>query len=322
MEGNISPPIFPGFIYGCLASLFLWNVAAADETPPSFRFGAGLDLSHGDYGSDQTTDSYSLPLTIDYSFNDNLGVTLSLPYMYQSNNALISLGGSRFPMQGPGHDTSAGSGSGGNPDGDGSMGGQDHMGPGSGSGGNSGSGPGGDSGSNPMGGSTDVPFSDESQNGPGDLALTVHYRLLTEGETSPGISTQFYVKFPIADEDKGLGTGAYDYGAGLSVGKWFSRWQLDAQVIYVMPGSTSSFDPDDYWEWSLTSSYLVNDQLNVGMGLAGATAPFSDTDDVLDLELQGSYWLSPRTSVGGFVSFGLSESSADYSAGVYGMFSF
>jgi len=314
MERHLSTRAVPGFICGCLAMLLLHSVAAAGDTDSDFTLGTGIDLSHGDYGSDQSTDTYTLPITIDYRFTDDLSVTLVLPYMYQSNNALIPMGGNRFPMQGSGHGGSVGTGSPGNSNGNGDMGGPGHMGPGSGSGGSDAQ--------DPMGAQEEVPFSDQSQSGLGDMALTLDYGLLKEGESLPGISTQLYVKFPTADEDKGLGTGAYDYGVGFSVGKWFSSWQLEAQVLYVVPGSTSSFDPSDYWDWSLSSSYLVSDRWNVGMGVSGASTPFSGTDDTLDLDFAGSYWASPRTSIGAFVSFGLSESSADYSAGLYGMFSF
>jgi len=61
-------------------------------------------------------------------------------------------------------------------------------------------------------------------NGLGDIALSAKYMLKDETEYLPRISLRGAVKFPTASEDKYLGTGKYDYGAGLLFDKSFERF--------------------------------------------------------------------------------------------------
>jgi len=301
VKSNSTTTLVILFICGCAASSIPPDVAAAEGADSKYTVSAGIELLHGDYGSDESVDIYSLLPAMNYTFTDNLSAMLIVPYLYQSNNATVPVGGGRFPMQKQAQGAGTGNGGG--------MGDPGHMGHGGGMG-------------SPGGGHpTDHPsppeFSDEPQHGLGDVILTVGYSLLEEKEKSPSISTELYVKFPTADEDKGLGTGAYDYGLGLSFGKWLAGWQLDAQVLYILPGSTPSYELSNYWDWSVSSNYLVNEQLSLGLGLAGATSPFSGGDDPLEAQLLGSYFLSPKTSIWALVSFGLSDGSADYGVSVF-----
>lgn len=300
--------VFIGITCGCIASLCLPLLANADDESSTYTISAGLELYHGNYGTDESTDIISFLPAMEYSFTDKFRAMLVIPYLYMSNNATVPIGGGHFPMQGSGQGASPNTG------GIGDMGGPGQMGHGGGMG-PPGSG-------HPPGHSSPPDFSDESESGLGDVILTMSYLLLAEKEKSLNVSTELYVKFPTADEDKSLGTGAYDYGAGVSLGKWLAGWQLDAQVLYIMPGSTPSYDLSNYWDWSLSSSYLLTNRLSLGVGLSGATNPFAGSDDLLELELLGSFWASPRAGIWTVLSFGLSESSADYGVGVYGTVSF
>jgi len=325
MTRTDSPKFPPALTCGCFTALWFFSANVAGHDGTKFTISAGVDVTHGDYGQVQSTDSYTLPVTISYSISQALTASLTIPYIYQSNNGTVPLGDNRYPMRGADQASSFGSGNQNNPANPGNQGNPGNMG-----GGNMGNpghmdpsgNPGQSAGMNPSSHSSPPEYSDESQSGLGDLSLTVNYRLLDESAAAPGISTQFYVKFPSADDDKSLGTGAYDYGVGLWFGKWFDNWQLGTHFLYVMPGSTSSFDPDNYWEWSLTTGHILNDNLMIGFTLDGATAPFPENEDLLELQLHSDYWISDRTSIGTFVSFGLSDGSSDYSAGIYGAFNF
>lgn len=305
VKGKIMNRIIIGVTSGCIALLCLPGLAGADEKSSNYTVSAGLELYHGNYGTDESTDIISFLPAMDYSFSDKFSALLMVPYLYQSNNATVPIGGGHYPMQR--------SDQGGGPiiGGNGNQGVSGH-----------GHGMGPPDGGHPPGHPSPPDFSDEPRSGLGDVILKMSYLLLADREKSPNVSTELYVKFPTADDEKGLGTGVYDYGVGLSLGKLLASWQLDAQVLYIMPGSTPSYELLNYWDWSLSSNYLLTSRLSLGMGLSGATNPFAGSDDLMEVELQGSFWASPRTGVWAVISFGLSDSSADYGVGVYGTVSF
>ncbi len=254
------------------------TVLGADDAP--FSVSLGFDFASGDYGTSQTTDSYSIPLYISYYPSDRLDFHLEIPYLYQSNSSTVSLGGMRFPMQGSG--STSGSG---------------------------------------MGGGRTASVTD-SQSGLGDISLTAGYVLSGGSGTAPMIRPLVYLKLPTADKDKGLGTGAFDFGAGLSVGTGFGNWSVYAEALYILPGSTSAYNPDNYWTYLGSVYYQLTRKFEYGFALSGATAAFVDNPDALEVQLKSSYQLSSQWNLGAYLGKGLSDSSADYTTGFYWTVSF
>jgi hypothetical protein len=160
-------------------------------------------------------------------------------------------------------------------------------------------------------------FSDEAQQGFGDVTLTVDYALPLGSDKYPIIRTQFYTKLPTADENKGLGTGATDYGVGLSAGKILGSWLVYTKAMYIFTGSATDYRLENYWTWLASGDYAVTNQLLCGIELSGATSPFESSDNVLDLRFNSSYRYSNQGSLGTYVAAGLSEGSADYGLGIY-----
>lgn len=68
----------------------------------------------------------------------------------------------------------------------------------------------------------------------------------------------------------------------------------------------------------VTSQFYVN----FSVELSDATSSYEDADDALDLHFRTSYWTSQNRNIGGFISTGLSQSSADYSVGLFAAISF
>lgn len=248
-----------------------------------FSVSLGFDFASGDYGTSQTTDSYRVPLTIGYYPSDRLDFSLEFSYLYQSDSSTVTLGGMRFPGQN--------------------------------SGGSSGGGMGG------MGGGSAARVTN-SQSGVGDINLTAGYILVEESNSSPMLRPLFYLKVPTADEEKGLGTGAFDFGGGLSLGKGFGDWFLYAETLYIVPGETSAYQPDNYWTYQGAARYPLTQSLDVGFAVSGATAAFAGNPDALEAQLTSSYRVSQRGSIGAYLGTGLSDSSPDYTGGVYGSISF
>lgn len=240
----------------------------------------GFDFASGDYGTDQTTDSYRIPLTLGFTPTEQLDIALVIPYLYQNNRSTVPLGGMRFSTHNSGTDTETG------------MGG--------------------------MGGGSTAVSTNDSQSGLGDITLTAGYILIPEAEKTPMLRPLVYAKLPTADEDKGLGTGAYDFGGGLSLAKGFGDWFAYAEALYIAPGSTSSFNPNNYWTYLASTSYRVTERLVYGIDLSGATSAFDASAEALEVQLEVNYWTSQRASVGGYVAKGLSDGSPDYGVGFYG----
>ena len=264
--------VLPGLLFGL-------STSALGASNQQLSVSLGFDFASGNYGTSQTTDSYSIPLIIGYYPTERLDFSLEIPYLYQNAGSTVSLGGMRFPMQ------TSGSGMGG------------------------------------TGGGTTSSLTN-SQSGLGDMTLTAGYVLLSDSATTPTLRPLVYVKAPTADKDKGLGTGAFDIGGGVSLGKVFGDWSAYTEVLYVAPGSTSAYNPDNYWTYQGSLSYELTQKLDVGLALSGATAAFAGNSAALEVQLKSSYRVSEQSNIGAYMGQGLSDSSPDYTAGFYGGVSF
>lgn len=281
MKKTLSRAGLTGLVLVVVCSLFSVPAQGADR---KLSLGLGFEFATGDYGTDDTTDSYKIPLMVNYYPTDRLSFELEIPYIYQSNSTTVTLGGMRFPA----HEEEGG--------------GQHGTGHGS-------------------TGTTSVDLSD-SQSGLGDITLTTSYIVLEEQEKFPLVRPLLYAKFPTADEDDGLGTGEFDYGGGLGLAKWFGKWSTYLEGMYILPGSSGDFDPDNYWTYLVSASYRLTDNLRPGVSLSGGTAAFDGVSDPLLAKLRLSYWASERASLGGYLATGLSDGSPDFGTGIFGFVSF
>jgi len=283
MKRSLRRAGFTVLILAVVSGLFSVPAQGADR---KLSLGLGFEYATGDYGTDETTDSYKIPLLLNYYPTDRLGFELEIPYLYQSNSTTVTLGGMRFPAQEDGRNGQGRMGSGG------------------------------------VGSSAVSTDHSDSQSGLGDITLTASYIILDEQEQFPLVRPLLYAKFPTADEDDGLGTGEFDYGVGLGLAKWFGDWSTYLEGMYVLPGSSGDFDPDNYWTFLASASYRLTDTLRPGVSLSGGTAAFDEASDPLEAKLKLSYWPSERGSLGGYLATGLSDGSPDFGAGFFGFVSF
>lgn len=262
-----------GGIALALAALFIAAPSFADEAK-KFAIGLGVNFASGDYGTDTTTDSIRVPLTLDYFPSDRLDFELVIPYLYQSNSNTVLAGGMRFPFE---HRR----------------------------------------------GMRQVPFdTTDSESGLGDISLTAGYIVLQGDETLPSVRPLLYLKFPTADEDKGLGTGEFDVGAGVGAVKWFDRWYTFAEGRYIFQGSNSDFGLKDYATLEGEAGYRVNERFLPTISLWWSTPPADDASDLVEARLKGIYWTAGGVPLEGYVGTGLSSGTADFVAGLTAFFSF
>lgn len=154
----------------------------------------------------------------------------------------------------------------------------------------------------------------ETEAGVGDLLLRGSYILLEEQEVLPEIAPYVKIKFPTADEDRGLGTGEFDETLGLDFAKTFpERWTGYLTLAYTFIGSPAGADLRDSFGWSIGAAYTVTRPLSVFAFLDGATAISPGQDDPVGLRFGAEYRLTRVMKLTGSLGVGLTQGEADYS---------
>ena len=272
-------------IVGCVLSLALallvpYHVQAEEYT---YSIGQGFEFSSGKYGTNTRTDTIFAPFTVMVSPTDRLGLSLEIPFVYQSNgNVVSSLG--RGGMQGS----------------------KTTLLPVAGMGSTSGSG----SGMSPSSASTN-----QSESGLGDITLRGGYVLVPEKESIPQIRPMAFVKFPTADKNKSLGTGEFDEGFAVEVSKWFGSWNPFAEVGYTVQGKSVQLPLRNYVAYNAGVGYQVAENLRPILLLKGTSPPADGTSSLLEVRLKLKYQATKHTGIDGYVAKGITTNSPDYGTG-------
>lgn len=152
-----------------------------------------------------------------------------------------------------------------------------------------------------------------TEDGLGDLLVRVSYIALEEQPRLPEIAPYLRIKFPTADEDRGLGTGEFDETIGVDLSKVFlERFTGFVTLSYTFIGSPPGSDLDNSFGWSLGGAYAVEPPLSVFAFLDGATAISPRQDDPLALRVGAEYRLAGALKLTGSVLRGLTDGSADW----------
>ncbi|TWI10269.1 transporter [Aerolutibacter ruishenii] len=149
--------------------------------------------------------------------------------------------------------------------------------------------------------------------GIGDLRLSATYGLDTGGPLGVDLTANF--KVATADEDKGLGTGANDYGVAVDLYRDFNRTLLFGGAGYTRLGASDYIDADSVFN------------TNVGAAWKAGKASFGAMYDWREAATEAS---DDRSEVTGFVALptgdrgklqlyavkGLSDGSPDWGVGL------
>lgn len=262
------------------------QVNAADQTlkKEQTRYSAALSVEYGtgDYGTSITTDAVTTKVTLGWYPSERLDFSLEIPYLYQSNSTTTPFGMGRFRtarMQpgGPGQ-------------------GQRPM----------------RMGTSSFASTFDVT---RSQSGIGDLILKGGYVVLQEKGWAPEVRPEAYVKFPTADEKKGLGTGEFDGGIGLTLNKWINDWNGYFEGVYNFIGRSSDFLLKDYFSYELGVGYQVTDRFLPAVAIKGTTNPAEGAPPFFQLRLKALYNITGRLAIDGYVAKGFTDGTPDYALG-------
>ncbi|MDD2582549.1 MAG: transporter [Desulfuromonadaceae bacterium] len=262
--------------------LILPLLAQADEY--KYSIGQGFEFSSGKYGTDTRTDTIFAPLTIMASPTDRLGLSLEIPYIYQSNGNVVSsiasggMQGSKTTMlTAVGMNGTSGSGS---------------------------------------GMSSSSSSTSQSESGLGDITLRVGYVLVPEKGSMPQIRPMAYVKFPTADKNRSLGTGEFDEGAAVEISKWIGNWNPFAEAGYTVQGKSAQLALKNYISYDAGVGYQVADNFRPILLVKGGTSPADGASSLLEVRLKLKYQATNHTGIEGYAAKGITTNSPDYGAGL------
>ncbi|MBT0664262.1 transporter [Geobacter pelophilus] len=256
---------------------------------PLLTFGAGFEFTSGDYGTATRTNSVYAPVTIGFNPSDRLGLSLEIPYVYQSNTNVIA--GQFRQMQGQqmGMQSVAGA----------------MAGPGSGAG----------MGNNSLRSSANSDPS-KAQSGIGDIILKAGYVLFQESDFLPQVRPAVSVKVPTADKNKGLGTGEFDEGVSVELSKWFGDWYTFLEPGYTIQGKSADLSLKNYVSCNGGFGYQVTDNFRPMLIIKGSSALADGLTELLEARLKLKYQATPHTGIEGYLAKGITTSSPDYGTGI------
>lgn len=277
-----------------VAVLAQCNPASAADT--RVQASSGVQFSDGKYGDTTSTSAIVVPFSVRASFG-SWSIRASVPFVSVDGPADVS----EIIDDSSGRGSSSGSGSGSS---------------GSGSGDSSGSGSGGSGGSDDDGGEDVVGSSARSVSGIGDASLALTYSLDAIGDSPAYIDFTGRVRLPTGDEDKGLGVGATDYVALTELG-----WDGEPGGVFVSAGrrflgDVDNFERVDGWQASAGGWVNVSDAAVVGAYYDWRDSSVSGGEDPGSVEAYVSWRLNDAWKIELNGGVGLSDSSADYTAGL------
>jgi hypothetical protein len=261
--------------------------AHAATTPDSdqFSLSAGADYSSGKYGTDTTTDIWSVPVTAAYQ-SDRWTFKLTVPYINISGAGNVIPGVGKVKNGNP-HGRGNGHGNG-----------------------------------NGNGGTTPSTTTSGSASGLGDITASAGYELFGSADRTFGLDLTGKVKFGTADENKGLGTGKNDYGLSLDTYKVSGAWTAFGGVGWMKYGSSQYIKLKNGFNANIGADYKLSTSDSIGAyyyyreRIADGGAPQS--------ELTG-YWnhkFNDNLRVQAYVLGGFANGSPDYGVGASLKYSF
>ena len=294
-------------------------LAALALAPPlrgqELSYDGSLQFSTGDYLFTERTNSAYLFSGLRIAW-DRVSLSADVPVIWQSTPWISYTSGAPIPTGGPQHgevgDTLRRRGGQGS-NGDGSGGTRD------GPDGN-GTGSAGPAAAAASTGRADIPLPDTAtydEVGIGDPTLRLAVVVVPETDGRPSVSLSGTVKPPLADPDRGFGTGEWDGGATLGLSKRLGEAYLFADIGYWVYGDMPEVELADPVTYSAGVG-LVPGGGEVGLmaSISGSSRVLQETDPPLELGLGANLALSGRRSLGATLSVGLTESSPDFAASV------
>jgi hypothetical protein len=266
------------------------------EKPPVASFSIGAEYSSGNYDSDSTTRRTYVPLVFSLYPYERLDVSIELPFIYQNSSGTSASNTTTAKTVARGSSGSGASINAGVPN-------VTLL-------------------SNTVQNSPNTSTHNASVSGLGDIILRGGYILFVEENSMPQIRTSMLVKTPSASVSDGLGTGEFDFGAGLDLTKWFGSLRLAGEAVYNYQGKVAGWGLKNYLNYSCTVGYQATKSIQPMLVVNGASALSANSDDLLEVRGRIFWNISQITAIDIFASRGISSSSPDYAGGLALIYSF
>ena len=152
-----------------------------------------------------------------------------------------------------------------------------------------------------------------TEDGLGDVLLKGQFVVLEETSFLPEISPYLKLKFPTADDSRGLGTGEFDETIGVDLSKTlFPNFVAYLTFAYTFIGSPPGSDFDNSFGWSVGAAYRVFRGFNVFAFVDGATAIARGQDDPIEVRVGADYRITEALKIFTAVTRGLTDGAADW----------
>ena len=150
--------------------------------------------------------------------------------------------------------------------------------------------------------------------GLGDPMVHTDVMLLRDQGPWPTLRLVAGIKLPLADVDRGFGTGAWDVGGGVSLSKVLGRQLVFIDVMYWYLGDMEDLELKDPISYSVAIGRpLWGGKVGVLVSLSGYTEVIADIDPPIQAGLGLTYALGTGNGLSSSVAFGLTESTPDVS---------
>lgn len=156
-----------------------------------------------------------------------------------------------------------------------------------------------------------------TETGVGDVVASIMYSFEPPPTSLvPFIDLTLKVKFPTADESRGLGTGSYDYIFQGDVSESFGMLTPLAAFGYKLKGDAPGVPLDNVFFASGGLAYKFTDQLTSGAFVDWQENAAARADDALELSPYFTWKFNPTWSFTGYGVVGFTDGSPDEGGGV------
>lgn len=163
----------------------------------------------------------------------------------------------------------------------------------------------------------DNPLASSNSRGIGDTVLSATYQMPAFSSAAPFFDLGFEMKIPTANEDKGLGTGAYDYGVQLDAYQQFGQTTLFATLGYKFRGKSDLFSSmNDSGFVSLGFARPINERFSAGVIYDFREAASSASGETHEVLPYVSWAIANQWTLMSYVVKGFTQDSADIAVGV------
>ena len=156
-----------------------------------------------------------------------------------------------------------------------------------------------------------------TNSGLGDVLLRGRYTVLQESGVMPSVALTARVKIPTADRDRGLGTGEWDEGLGLTLTKSLTKELLGfADAGYTFIGNPPGSDLRNQWSYDIGLGYILTSSVLISVYYEEARALVAGFQNPRDILTSMTWAMTSALRFTTSFEAGLSTGAPEYAVNV------